>query len=96
MQQKLAEAQAKSDLLIAQHRRSRALGKAVDAGTTMGDQSKAAAFDRMKSKVQHNEAEAQAKTDLAADNVEERFAAMEKQGEIDRLLEELKSKRKAG
>ncbi|HEY1239274.1 MAG TPA: PspA/IM30 family protein [Bryobacteraceae bacterium] len=96
LQQKLAEAQAKSDLLIAQHRRSRALGKAVDAGMTMGDQSSGAAFDRMKAKVRHSEAAAQAKSELVADNVEERFAAMEKQEEIDRLLEEIKSKRKAG
>ena len=43
LQQKLAEAQAKSDMLIAQHRRSRAFGKAADAGMTIGDQSKAAA-----------------------------------------------------
>ena len=96
LQQKLAEAQAKSDLLIAQHRRSRAMGKAVDAGAAMGSDSAAAAFDRMKSKVRHSEATAQAKSDLAMDNVEDRFAAMEKQDEIDRLLEEIKSKRKAG
>ena len=96
LQQKLAEAQAKSDMLIAQHRRSRALGKAADAGMTIGDQSKAAAFDRMKSKVEHSEAAAQAKTELAADNVEDRFAALEKQDEIEKLLEAIKSKRKAG
>jgi len=96
LQQKLAEAQAKSDLLIAQHRRSRALGKATEAGMTMGDQSNSAAFDRMKAKVRHSEATAQAKSELVADNVEDRFAALEKQDEIDRLLEEIKSKRKAG
>src|SRR6059058_2893446 len=32
--QKLTEAQAKADLLIAQHRRARAVGKATDAKTT--------------------------------------------------------------
>jgi phage shock protein A len=96
LQQKLAEAQAKSDMLIAQHRRSRAFGKAADAGMTIGDQSKAAAFDRMKSKVEHSEAAAQAKSELAADNVEDRFAALEKQDEIEKLLEAIKSKRKAG
>ena len=31
LQQKLVEAESKSDMLIAQHRRSRALGKATDA-----------------------------------------------------------------
>jgi phage shock protein A len=96
LQQKLAEAQSKSDMLIAQHRRSRALGKATDAGLAMGDNSNAAAFDRMKNKVQHSEATAQAKSELVADNVEDQFAALEKADEVDRLLADLKNKRKAG
>jgi phage shock protein A len=96
LQQKLVEAESKSDMLIAQHRRSRALGKATDAGRTMGDQSNAAAFDRMKNKVLHTEAATQAKSELLSDNVDEKFAAMEKQDEIERLLSEIKSKRKAG
>jgi phage shock protein A len=93
LQQKLDEAQSKSVMLIAQHRRSRALGKATDAGMAMGDNSKSAAFDRMKSRVHHSEAAAQAKAELVADDVEDRFAAMEKDREIDRLLAELKSRR---
>jgi phage shock protein A len=93
LQQKLAEAQSKSDMLIAQHRRSRALGKATDAGMSIGDSSKAAAFDRMKNKVQHTEATAQAAAELAADDVDGKFAAMEKEREIDRLLAEIKAKR---
>jgi len=96
LQQKLEEGKSKSDLLIAQHRRSRALGKATEAGRTMGDQSNAAAFDRMKEKVRHSEATAQAHSELLADNVEDQFAALEKQDEISRLLEELKAKRKTG
>ena len=93
LQQKLAEAQSKSDMLIAQHRRSRAMGKAAEASLSMGDDSKSAAFDRMKNKVQHTEASAQAHADLAADDVDDKFAAMEKEREIDRLLAELKSRR---
>jgi phage shock protein A len=96
LQQKLEEARSKSELLIAKHRRSRALNKAGAAGKTMGNDTGAAAFDRMKSKVQQTEAVAQATSELLDDNVEERFAAMEKQGEVDRLLEELKAKRRAG
>jgi len=95
LQQKLVEAQTKSDMLIAQHRRSRALGKATQAGLNMGDESKSAAFDRMKNKVQHSEATAQATAELMADDVEDQFKAMEKRDEIDRLLAELKAKRKA-
>jgi phage shock protein A len=81
-------------MLIAQHRRSRAMNKATQAGATIGEESHAAAFDRMKNKVRHTEAAAQANADLVADNVEDRFAAMEKQDEIDRLLADLKAKRK--
>jgi phage shock protein A len=94
--QKLSEAKSKSDLLIAQHRRSRALGRATDAGRAMGDNSNAAAFDRMKNKVQHSEAAAQASSELAADNVDDKFAALEKQDEVERLLTELKTRLKAG
>jgi phage shock protein A len=94
LQQKLAEATSKKDVLIAQHRRSRALSKATDASTIIGDESNGAAFERMKNKVQHSEATAQAKVELGADDdVETKFAALEKQDEIDRLLAELKAKR---
>ena len=96
LQQKLAEAESKSDVLIAQHRRSRALGKATDAGLAMGDDSNSAAFDRMKNKVHHSEATAQARSELLSNDVEDRFASLEKQVEIDRLLDEMKSKRKVG
>ena len=81
-------------MLIARHRRSRALGKATEAKNSMGDNSNAAAFDRMKSKVQFTEATAQAAAELGGDDdVNERFAAMEKEQEIDRLLRDLKTKR---
>jgi len=93
LDQKLAEAQAKSDVLIAQHRRSRALNKAGDARMAAGDSSSAAAFDRMKGKVQHSEALSQAKTELTADSLEDRLASLEKQDEVERLLNELKAKR---
>lgn len=93
LQQKMAEAQSKSDLLMAQHRRSRAMTKAQQATATMGEDSKSAAFDRMKDKVQHTESTALAQSELLADDVEDRFAAMEKDREIDRLLAEIKAKR---
>jgi phage shock protein A len=93
LEQKLAEAQAKSDLLIAQHRRARALNKAGDARMAAGNSENAAAFDRMKRKVQHNEAMSQAKAQLTGDSIEDRLASLEKQDEVEKLLAELKSKR---
>ena len=93
LEQKLAEAQAKSDVLIAQHRRARALNKAGDARMAMGNAPAAAAFDRMRSKVQRNESLSQAKAELTGDTIEDRLASLEKQDQVERLLAELKSKR---
>jgi len=92
LEQKLTEAQAKSDLLIAQHRRARAVSKASDAKLAGGNGSSAAAFDRMKHKVAHSAATATAKAELAADNLEDRLAALEKEDRIEQLLAELKAK----
>jgi phage shock protein A len=93
LDQKLTKANAKADLLVAQHRRSRAVGKAADAHMAIGDGSKAAVFDRMKRKVAYAEATSQAKAEMVADNVEDRLAALEKQDRIELLLAELKTKR---
>jgi phage shock protein A len=95
LEQKLNEAETKADLLIAQQRRARAVSKASDARMAMGDNSKAAAFDRMKRKVAHSEAVGQAKSELAADDVEGRLAALEKADRIEQLLADLKTKRGA-
>jgi phage shock protein A len=96
LEAKLAEANNKSELLIAQHRRARALTKASDARAAIGDGSKAAAYDRMKRRVAHDEAVAQAKTEMITDSIDDRFAAMEKEEAIDKLLADIKSKRAAG
>ena len=95
LEQKLVEAQAKADLLIAQHRRARAVGKASDAKMAGGNGSSAAAFERMKRKVTHEEALSQAKSELAADDVEGRLAILEKEDKIEQLLAEMKSRRGA-
>jgi phage shock protein A len=96
LQQKLEEARSRCDLLIAQHRRARTLDKAADAQSAVGGPNHGATFDRMRHKVMRQEAIGQAKTELLsseAASVEDRFAAMEKEDEINRILSELKSKR---
>src|SRR5262245_22126058 len=93
LEQKLAEAESKSDALIAQHRRSRALSKASDAQLAISDKSKVATFERMKSKVRHAEAVSKAKAEMANDNIEDKLAALEKQDEIEKLLKEIKARR---
>ena len=95
LERKLTEAQAKADLLLAQHRRARAVGKASDAKMAADNGSSASAFDRMKRKVAHAEAHSQAKSEIATDDVEERLAALEKEDRIEQLLTEMKTKRGA-
>jgi phage shock protein A len=95
LDQKLAEANAKADLLIAQHRRARAASKASDAQSGMSANSKSATFDRMKHRVAREEAVGHAKTQLLVDDVEGRLAALEKEDKIEQLLTELKAQRGA-
>jgi phage shock protein A len=95
LEQKLAEANAKADLLIAQHRRARAVSRASDAHSGMASNAKSTTFDRMKHKVAREEAVGQAKVELLADDVEDRLAALEKEDRIEQLLTELKTKRGA-
>ena len=93
LEQKLTEARAKSDVLIAQHRRARALERASDAQLVMTGTGPAAGFDRMQRKVLHTEAVSQAKSALVADDMDRRFDALEKEDEIGRLLGALKARR---
>jgi phage shock protein A len=94
LDQKLAEARAKSDVLIAQHRRARALDKASDAQLAAGGTGPAAGFDRLQRKVMHTEAVSQAKSSLVADDLDRRFDALTKDDEVTRLLDALKARRK--
>ena len=94
--QKLEEARSRSELLISQNRRARTLSKAADAQSAISGPDHGATFDRMKHKVMRQEAIGHAKTDLLsseAASVEDRFAQMEKEDEIRRILSELKAKR---
>ena len=89
---KLAEARAQSDLLAAQNRRARTANRAADLQVN-GVNGAA----RAKEKVDRELAIGRAKTELlASDGLEERFAKLEKQDEIERLLTELKSKQVNG
>src|SRR3989449_1789953 len=93
LEQKLAEAESKSEMLIAQHRRSRASSKASDAQMGIGDKSKTATFNRMQNKVRRAEALSQVKAEMVSDNIEDKLAALEKQDEIEKLLNEIKARR---
>ncbi len=88
LEAKLAEAREQGELLAAQNRRARVANRAADlqAGKTNG-------AARAKEKVDRELAIGRARAELlAGDGLEERFAKLEKQDEIERLLGELKSR----
>jgi phage shock protein A len=94
LEQKLDEAKSKRDLLLARHRRSIALGKAARAQSAIGDNSKGASFDRLKDRVHHTEAVATAEVELVTDDTGERLLRLDRDIEIDRLLADLKDRRR--
>jgi phage shock protein A len=93
LEQKLDEAKAKRDLFLARHRRGVALGKAAQAQTALGEQSRSAQFDRLQDRVNHTESVASAQVELLNENVGERLARLDRDSEVERLLTDLKSKR---
>lgn len=93
LEQKLTEAESKSEMLIAQHRRAKVVARSSDARMNIDDKAKLATFDRMKTKVQRAEAVGQAKSEMANDDVEQKLAALEKDDKVEQLLAELKNKR---
>ena len=93
--QKLSEAEAKAEILISRHRRSRVLGKARDIQMAASNSAGSGVFDRMKHKVVHAEAESQAKGELAGeDTLEDKMVALEKEDLVNQLLLEIKGRKK--
>jgi phage shock protein A len=93
LEQKLIEARAKSEVLIAEHRRARAVGKAADAHNAMNVGSSSSHFDRMEAKVRHSGAVTQAKTGMLDSDHESRLDALDKDDQVDKLLADLKARK---
>lgn len=94
LEAKLAEARGKCDLLIAQHRRARAVSKAVDAAAALDGTQAGARLRRLEDKVHHADAVSQARADLLQPGSEEQLERLEKEDKIDRMLAELKERKR--
>jgi len=93
---KLTEARARCEVLMAKHRRARTAAGAADARNGLNGNVSSSVWERMSRKVDRAEAVGQAQSEMASgDGIEERFAALEKADEIDRLLAELKARPEA-
>jgi phage shock protein A len=94
LQQKLTETRAHCDLLMAEHRRARAVGKSQQAQAAARTAKGTASIDRYKSRINLQQAVNQAGKELTAgDSLEDRFAMLERDQRVEALLEELKTKK---
>jgi phage shock protein A len=90
---KISETEGKAEVLIAQHRRTRAVGRAADASQKASSEDKAGAFQRMSNKVMREEAVTQAAVEVSGEDIERRFEKLEREQEIERMLQELKQRK---
>ncbi len=94
LQQKLTETRAHCDLLVAEHRRARVVGKSQQAQAAARAEKSAASIDRYKSRITVQQAVNQAGRELTAgDSLEDRFATLERDNQVEALLDELKKKK---
>ena len=93
LEQKLAEAQSRAEVLVTQHRRSRALLKAGDAELAMRGSADSAAFNRLEHRANRAEAFSQAKAELLADDTDEQLASLDRNEQVELLLAEIKARK---
>ena len=94
LQQKLAETRAHCDLLIAEHKRARTVGRSQQAQAAARVDKGAASIDRYKSRISVQQAANQANRELTGgDSLEDRFEMLERDQQVELLLEELKQRK---
>ena len=95
LEQKITEAEAKKDLLIARSRRAKAETNIRETLAGIGKTSATSEFERMEEKVSEQEARAKAATELGTDTLDAKFAALETESTVDNDLAALKARRSA-
>jgi phage shock protein A len=92
LEQKLSETRAHCEMLVAEHRRARVVGRATKARQVVGNDQEQA-FGRMKSKVRVQSAENAAASEiLSPETLEDKFKALESEDRVEMMLNEIKSR----
>jgi phage shock protein A len=95
LEQKLSETRAHCEMLIAEHRRAKVVGRAAKAQHVVGNDQENT-ISRMKSKVHVTAAENAAATEvLTPESLEDKFRALENEDKVELMLKELKSRQGA-
>lgn len=93
LDQKLVETRNRCELLIAQHRRARVVSKANQARQKIDAKQNVAGIDRLRIRVAGAESENAANHELlGGDSLEDRFATLEREEQIEDLLRDLKER----
>jgi len=92
LQQKLEETRSATEMLVARNRHARTIGKVNAARALTTSHQTAATLNRLRSSIQHREAFNAAQILLASEPLEDRLITLEREDQIDRLLEDLKSR----
>jgi phage shock protein A len=96
LEQKLQETRTAAELLIARNRRARTVGKANHARGATATLKTASTLNRLRSSIEGREAANLAnhllQTESPTESLEDTFANIEREDQINRLLEDLKSR----
>ena len=96
LERKIAEARTKKEMLKARAQAAKAQQQIQSAVGDLGSKSSMAAFERMEDKVEALEASGQAALELAGEDLESKFAALEGSDDIEKELEILRTQLKSG
>jgi phage shock protein A len=92
LEQKLTETRAHCEMLIAEHRRAKVVGRAAKAQHVVANDQESA-INRMKSKVHVTAAENAATTEvLTPESLEDKFRALESEDQVELMLKEIKAR----
>ena len=92
LDQKLNETRAQCEILMAEHRRAKVVGRATQARQVVGV-TQDSALKRMKTRVHQNEAENAAAGELlTTESLEDRFQNLEQHEQVELLLGQMKSR----
>jgi phage shock protein A len=93
LEQKLVEAQNRSEILASRHRRARTIGRAADARAAISEGAHAATLDRISNKVLKEEATSVAKSEMLEDNLSQRLLELDRQDEVEQMLQAIKTRK---
>jgi phage shock protein A len=92
LDQKLSETRAHCEMLVAEHRRAKVVGRATHARQIVGNDQEHA-LGRMQSKVRVKAAQNAAASEvLTPESLEDRFQVLESEDKVETLLKEIKSR----